>query len=82
MGEYGIITRKTYNLRNLKSYVFQKYEQLQAKEEKSADVKKLLDKHFSLDWEKSEEDLQYYIDFFARREINHEPDSECKYVGE
>lgn len=49
------------------------------KEEKATDVKKLLTKHFGLDWEKSAENLQYYIDFFDRQvsRPTHDESSEC-----
>jgi len=48
------------------------------------DVKKLLTKHFGLDWEKSAENLQYYINFFNRQLSTHEEsndcNSDCEYV--
>jgi len=47
------------------------------KEEKVMDVKKRLKKHFGLDWEKSAENLQYYINFFNRQVSTHEESSDC-----
>lgn len=72
VGEYKTITRKQHHLRNVKPYIIQKYEQPRVKEEKATDVKKLLTKHFGLDWEKSAENLQYYINFFDRQVSTHD----------
>lgn len=56
------------------------------KEEKATDVKKLLTKHFGLDWEKSAQNLQFYIHFFDRQNLTHddsnECNSDCEYVEE
>lgn len=56
------------------------------KDEKPTDVKKLLVKHFGLDWEKSAENLQYYINFFDRQVSTHDEsnacNSDCEYVEE
>lgn len=84
VGEYKTITRKPHNFRNVKPYIIRKYEQPRVKAEKVMDVKKLLTKHFGLDWEKSAENLQYYINFFNRQVSTHEEsndcNSDCEYV--
>lgn len=77
VGEYKTITRKPHNFRNVKPYIIRKYEQPRVKAEKVMDVKKLLTKHFDLDWEKSAENLQYYINFFNRQVLTHEESNDC-----
>lgn len=79
LGEYKTITRKQHHLRNVKPYIIQKYEQSQVKDEKVADVKKLLVKHFGLDWEKSSENIQYYINFLNRQGLTHYESNECNF---
>lgn len=84
IGDYKIITRKQHNLQNIKLYNIQKFKQSAVKEKRNC--KKLLTKHFGLEWEKYAEHLQYYIDFFNRQGLTHteqnECNSDCSYLDE
>lgn len=73
------ITKKNRSLENFRPAAIPKHS-VKVKEEKANDVKKLLDKHFGLQWEQNL-DLAYFKKFFQRGNMSSEVEEETDLCG-
>lgn len=67
MSAFKAITKKNRNMETFHPTVIPKYA-AKVKEEKAHDVKKLLEKHYGLEWKQNEE-LSYFTSFFERANV-------------